>query len=128
MMTDDQLQLFAQNEDHANLPVVTASPASQKPSPQDRSMGPDEAEFAVLVNVSETELRASKGNEKLQRAAICRYFLRGTNAGYGMDLLVDTLGVSDNNLLEVAGFDDEEAQEIMDTLGDISDDEVAAAV
>jgi hypothetical protein len=52
------------------------------------------------LETSETELRESKGKKKLQRAAICHYFLRGTNAGYRMDLLVDALGVSENNLLE----------------------------
>ncbi len=41
-----------------------------------------------------------------------------------MEFLVDILGVS-SDVLDLAGYDDEEAQRVMDSIGAITDDEIA---
>lgn len=125
---DGQLPLFS------NEPVPESAPEPVRPAnqldasaeqpPANDPLGPDEAEMAGLVEVAIAELRAVKGDARLERAAVCRWFKRGTKAGFSTEALVDVLGVS-NDVLDGAGYDDEESQRVMDEIvADISDAEI----
>jgi hypothetical protein len=71
------------------------------------------------------EFRRAAGSAKEKKLACCRYFKRGAQAGLSQPELIDFLGVSSPSILAVAGYSDEEAQEIMDGLAGISDEEIA---
>jgi hypothetical protein len=119
-----QIPLFADVQD-----VSTLHPTAVTPSPTPPAAEPidtEKEEFDALVKLATDELRVAKGDRRLERAALCRYFKRGGLAGYSTELLVDVLGVS-SNILDGAGYRDEEAQAVMDGLGEIGDDEIAAA-
>lgn len=116
-----QLTLF-EGQDPPPLEVVEpAHPVDECPVPATANDAPD-SRVEALVTISASELRAAKGDRELERTALCRYFKRGT--GYPMEFLVDILGVS-SDVLDLAGYDDEEAQRVMDSIGAITDDEIA---
>ena len=86
-----------------------------------------EDEMDRLVAIAVAEMRAAKGDEVLERAAVCRWFKRGATAGFSTELLVDLLVIS-SNVLDGAGYGDEEGLRVMEEIvTDISDEEIAHA-
>ena len=59
-----------------------------------------------------------------KKLACCRYFKRGELAGLSRAELIDFLGVSTPSILDLAGYSADEAQEVMDALSDISEEEI----
>ncbi|MCM2273681.1 MAG: hypothetical protein NDI75_02620 [Candidatus Didemnitutus sp.] len=91
----------------------------------DEDLSP-EAYDALVDQVSKeaaAEFRHAK-NEQEKKLACCRYLKRGDLAGLSHSELIDFLGVSTPSILELAGYSDDEAQEVMDALVGISDDEI----
>jgi hypothetical protein len=86
--------------------------------------------YSALVNKVSKEaaddFRRAK-NQKERKLACCRYFKKGALAGLPHPELIDFLGVSSPSILELAGYPDDEAQDVMDALATISDEEIENA-
>ena len=63
-----------------------------------------------------------------QRLACCRYFKRGKMANLSTGELVDFLSISSPSVLDMAGYSDEDAQRVVEMIGEISDDEIERVV
>ena len=88
-----------------------------------------EAYDALVDRVSKeaaAEFRRTK-TEQEKKLACCRYFKRGDLAGLSRPELIDFLGVSTPSILELSGYSDDEAQEVMDALAEISEEEIENA-
>lgn len=59
-----------------------------------------------------------------QRQACCRYFRRGPLTGLSQSELIDSLALSSPSVLDTAGYCAEAAQQVMDMVGGISDEEI----
>jgi hypothetical protein len=91
------------------------------------SSDPERAEFKAFVTASIAEMRAAKGDARSERMALCRYFKRGGKIGYSMEFLVDVLGIS-SDVLDGAGYGDEEALRVMDEIvANLDDEEIERA-
>ena len=91
----------------------------------DEDLSP-EAYSALVEHISNraaADFSQSK-SRKEKRRACCRYFKRGAIVGLSHAELIDFLGVSSPSILELAGYSDNEAQEVMDMLAGISSDEI----
>jgi len=74
------------------------------------------------------DFRAVAGDAEGERRACCRYFNRGYEADiFSTGELVDFLGASTPSVLDMAGYSDEDAQRVMEVVGDLSGDEIRAA-
>lgn len=124
-------------DERAQLPLFLNEPVQEwspepatidaDPSRAKEPVGPDEAEMAGLVATAVAEMRAAKGDSSRERAAVCRWFKRGLNAEFSTEKLVDVFGVS-SDVLDGAGYNDDDAQRVMDESVDgSSDDEVEQA-
>lgn len=79
-----------------------------------------------FLNESAKEFAASHGDTLAVRTALCRFLKRGLAlASHGE--LIDALGVSGGNVLERAGFREDEALEVMRVLGTLTEKEIDAA-
>lgn len=89
-------------------------------------LSPTDYERSVteFVRRAADDFRQSAATEHEQRAAICRYFLRGAAADYSHGELIDFLGLSSPSVLDVAGYSDKAAQHMMEMLADITDEEI----
>lgn len=70
------------------------------------------------------ELEQTKGNREETRKVLCRYYKRGLRANLTTSELVDFLGVSSPSVLEEAGLNDEEGDEVMALSGSLTDEEI----
>jgi len=70
------------------------------------------------------EFRNCAENPEEQRRACCRYFRRGSLTGLTQNELIDSLALSTPSVLDTAGYSAEAAQQVMDMLGGISDEEI----
>jgi hypothetical protein len=59
-----------------------------------------------------------------QRQTCCRFFRRGPLTGLSQTELIDLLALSSPSVLDSAGYSAEAAQQVMDMLGGISDEEI----
>jgi hypothetical protein len=83
-----------------------------------------EPDLEGLLQQTAAELRIAIGDANEQRQACGRFFRRGRIAGISTGALVDYLGVSSPSILDMAGYPDDAAQEVMVLIGDISDREI----
>jgi len=72
------------------------------------------------------EFRNCADNLDEQRLACCRFLKRGTRAGVPQAELIAQLGLSTPSILELAGYSPDAAEQVMDILGRISDEDIAA--
>lgn len=77
-----------------------------------------------LSKITTDELRDARGDARMQRLALCRYFKRGRLAGLSTGELMDFLGVSDVPIVDQAGYDDEEGETLMEIPAQITDEEI----
>ncbi len=85
----------------------------------------DEEYFAFVEWLSAqtvVELHAVKGNAEGERQALIRYYRRGELANVTTDELIDFLAVSSSNILENAGYSDEESDALMAISDSLTDD------
>jgi hypothetical protein len=73
------------------------------------------------------DFRRASRSEAEKKLACCRYLKKGALAGLSHPELIDFLGVSSPSILELAGYSEEEVQEVMDGLARISEEEIANA-
>jgi hypothetical protein len=73
------------------------------------------------------EFRTCADNLEQQRLACCRYLKRGARAGISQAELIARLGLSSPSVLEQAGYSSDAADQVMNLLGRISDEDIAAA-
>jgi hypothetical protein len=95
----------------------------------DEDLSP-EAYDALVDKVSKEaaeDFRRAARSDTEKKLACCRYFKKGAAAGLSHPELIDFLGVSSPSILELAGYSEDEAQEVMDGLASISDDEIENA-
>lgn len=87
---------------------------------------PDDREQIVKNFVEETaaEFKACTENGTTQRQTCCRYFRRGLVLGLSQAELIDTLGLAMPSVLDAAGYLPDDAERIMDMVGEISDQEI----
>ena len=86
----------------------------------------DEAEVLTRNFLRETaeEFRNCPEDPEQQRQTCCRYFRRGPLAGLAQTELIDSLALASPSVLDEAGYSAEAAQQVMDMLGGISDEEI----
>src|SRR5262249_48306551 len=77
-----------------------------------------------FLEESAEDFRACAENPEAQRQACCRYFRRGPLAGLSQSDLIDFLGLSSPSVLDSAGYSPEAAQQVLDMVGGISDEEI----
>jgi hypothetical protein len=77
-----------------------------------------------FLEESAEDFRTCIENPEAQRQACCRYFRRGPLAGLAQSELIDFLALSSPSVLDTAGYAPEAAQQVMDLLGGISDEEI----
>ena len=83
---------------------------------------------ALLSRRTADELRSAKNHKARERTALCRYYKRGKRANLTPDELVDFIAVSDGNILEVAGYSDDESVALMHDMADtLTDAEIENA-
>jgi hypothetical protein len=70
------------------------------------------------------EFRSCAESPDQQRQTCCRYFRRGPLTGLTQAELIDSLALSSPSVLDTAGYSAEAAQQVMDMLGGISDEEI----
>jgi hypothetical protein len=70
------------------------------------------------------EFRNCAENPEQQRQTCCRYFRRGPLTGLTQMELIDSLALSSPSVLDSAGYPAEAAQQVMDMIGGISDEEI----
>jgi hypothetical protein len=70
------------------------------------------------------EFRNCTEDQEQQRLTCCRYFRRGPLTGMTQNELIDSLGLSSPSVLDAAGYSAEAAQQVMDLVGGISDEEI----
>ncbi len=80
-----------------------------------------------LCEHTAAELRQAKGNREQQKSVLCRYYKRGLRANLTTGELIDFLGVSTPSILDKAGFDDEEADEVMAVSNSLTDEDINQA-
>jgi len=83
-----------------------------------------EDEIGRVTELSAKEFRASERSESALRIVLARYLALGRLAGISQGELIDFLGVSSPSVLEVAGYSDEEQDQVMVLLGRLSDEEI----
>lgn len=69
----------------------------------------------------------SKGTDKL-RVVCCQYFKQGKKYGITTGELVDFLGISSPSILDEAQYSDSEAQEVMNIISLITDEEIESTI
>jgi hypothetical protein len=90
--------------------------------------GRPDGDHSKFTRLTADDFRQAATTGQEQRAAICRYFRRGAAAGYATGELVDFLGVSSPSILDMAGYPDEAAACVMETLADITDEEIQSTI
>ena len=70
------------------------------------------------------DFRACTESLEEQRRACCRFFRRGTLAGFSQSELIDSLALSAPSVLEIAGYSPEAAERVTEMVGGISDEEI----
>ena len=78
----------------------------------------------TFMDETATEFKAVIDDSGSQRQACCRFFRRGLFLGLTQAELIDALGLSLPSVLDSAGYLPEEAERVMDMVGEISDDEI----
>ena len=88
--------------------------------------GLDDVEALTRNFLMETaeEFRNCAENPEEQRQACCRYFRRGPLTCLTQTELIDSLALSAPSVLDTAGYSAEAAQQVMDMIGGISDEEI----
>jgi hypothetical protein len=81
-----------------------------------------------LTELTVGEMVTAKHQEDHQRDALKRYYRRGYAAGLTTEELIDFLGVSTLNILELSGYNEEEAQAAMQVSNGLTDEEIDRAV
>lgn len=83
----------------------------------DNDTDPSDEDYAAFVEwLSErtaSELRQAKGDVELQKKCLYRYYRQGEHAHLSAEELIDFLGVSTPSILEIAGYNEEEAAALM---------------
>ena len=77
-----------------------------------------------FMDETAVEFKAAIENATAQRQACCRFFRRGQALGLSQAELIDALGLTMPAVLDMAGYMPEEAERVMDLVGEISDDEI----
>ncbi len=94
----------------------------------DNDANPSDADYfafvAWLSDLTAQELVQAKGSPRQQKRALCRYYKRGERAHLTAGELIDFLAVSTPSILDQAGYDDEEADAIMQISDGLSDEEI----
>jgi hypothetical protein len=98
-------------------------PAIASCSPQNSGFH-HERSLREFTRLAAEDFRQSVATPQEQRAAICRYFRRGAAADYSHGELIDFLGVSSPSVLDMAGYSDEAALQVMEMHADITDEEI----
>jgi len=70
------------------------------------------------------EFRNCAEDPDQQKLACCRYFRRGPLTGLTQTELIDSLALASPSVLDSAGYPAEAAQQVMDMIGGISDEEI----
>lgn len=81
----------------------------------------------ILKNFADetaAEFKACIEDTTAQRRMCCRYFRRGEVLGLSQAELIDSLGLAMPSVLDSAGYPPEEAERVMDMVGEISDQEI----
>ena len=73
------------------------------------------------------DFRQSAANKEEQRAALCRYFRRGVLTDLTYPELIDFLGASTPSILDMAGYSEAAAGQVMLMLQEIKDEEIQRA-
>jgi hypothetical protein len=86
----------------------------------------DDQDEIVKNFIQETaiEFKACTEDTSAQRQACCRYFRRGQTLGFSQADLIDFLGLAMPSVLDAAGYLPDDAERIMELVGDISDQEI----
>jgi hypothetical protein len=109
----------------ATRPVLILTPMEYDKFDNDAEDTTDEEYFAFVEWLSAqtvVELHAVKGNAEGERQALIRYYRRGELANVTTDELIDFLAVSSSNILENAGYSDEESDALMAISDSLTDD------
>lgn len=80
-----------------------------------------------LSEATAVELAQAKGNREQLKNALCRYYKRGLRANLTTSELIDFLGVSTPSILDEAGFDEQEADEVMSLSDTLTDENIHQA-
>lgn len=81
----------------------------------------------IINNFTEetaAEFKACAEDTTAQRQACCRYFRRGQVLGFSQVDLIDFLGLAMPSVLDVAGYLPDDAERVMELVGEISDQEI----
>lgn len=81
----------------------------------------------IINNFTEetaAEFKACADDTTAQRQACCRYFRRGQVLGFSQVDLIDFLGLAMPSVLDVAGYLPDDAERVMELVGEISDQEI----
>jgi hypothetical protein len=87
----------------------------------------EEEYFAYVDWLSEqtaAALSEAKGDPEAQKQALCRYYKRGERANLTPGELIDFLGVSTPSILDDAGYDEAEADALMQISDNLTDEEI----
>jgi hypothetical protein len=94
----------------------------------DNDANSSEADYFAFVQwLSEhtaAELRQAKGNREKQKNVLCRYYKRGLRANLTVGELIDFLGASTPSIMDKAGFDDEQVDQVMAISDSLTDEEI----
>jgi len=102
--------------------------ADESTGPEDSTGDYTEEDYKRVVSelsaITADELRAARGNPDAQRAALARYYKRGTRADLSSGELVDFLAISTPSILEKAGYSDDEADALLELSETLTEDEL----
>jgi len=83
----------------------------------DNDANPSDDDYFMFVDwlsrMTASELHAAKGDPGEQKEALCRYYRRGLLANLTAPELIDFLGTDTPSVLEMAGYTEQEARELM---------------
>ncbi len=101
---------------------MTFRELAHHPAPEDRA-----GILAHFKAETAAEFKACAGDITAQKNACCRYFRRGAVLGLSQSDLIDCLGLAVPSILEEAGYSSDEAEHILNLVGEISDVEIQNA-
>ena len=85
-----------------------------------------EDEIKRVMAFSSQEFSESERSDSALSIVTARNLALGKLAGISQGELIDFLGVSSPSVLEIAGYTDEEQEQVMTLLGQLSDGEIHA--
>ena len=81
---------------------------------------------AYLSEWTKHELEQARGDAVAEKQVLCRYYKRGERAQLTASELIDFLAVSTPNIIEEAGYDDEECARLMAISDSLTEEEIAS--